>query len=455
MNTELGSGNKEGDLNDTTKVQPLDAGALFVLESKGTWIHAGFHLTTSIVAPALLSLPFAFASLGWAAGVIFLTIGALITFYSYNLLSLVLEHMELQGNRQLRFRDVSYHVMGPMWAKFLVGPIQFIVCYGSVIGCTLLGGQTLKFLYTIYHPDGAMKLYEFIICFGGLMLILSQMPSFHSLRHINLVSFVLCFAYSTCAVIGCIQAGYSEKKSDKDYSLLGSTRNKIFAALNSFSIISTTFGNGIIPEIQATLAPPVSGKMFKALSICYAVVVSTFSSVAISGYWAFGNKAEGNIFSNFVPSEGPLFLPKWFLLMANMFVLLQGSAVGMVYLQPSFEVLEQKSADVRQGRFSLRNLIPRLILRTLAVAIAILLAAMLPFFGDVNAVIGAFGFLPLDFVLPMVCYNLTFRPSKRGIIFWVNTIIAGVFSIMTVLGCVAAIRQIFLDANNYKLFANI
>ncbi|XP_057869462.1 GABA transporter 1 isoform X2 [Cryptomeria japonica] len=450
----MGSANTEGDSNGI-KDRLLDAGALFVLESKGTWIHAGFHLTTSIVAPALLSLPFSFASLGWVAGVICLTIGAVVTFYSYNLLSLVLEHLELQGNRQMRFRDVSYHVMGPMWAKFLVGPIQFIVCYGSVIGCTLLGGQTLKFIYIIYHPDGEMKLYEFIVCFGGLMLILAQMPSFHSLRHINLVSFVLCLAYSTCAVIGCIETGYSEEDSEKDYSLVGSTKSKLFAALNSFSIIATTFGNGIIPEIQATLAPPVSGKMFKALSICYAVVVSTFSSVAISGYWAFGNKADGTIFNNFVPSEGPLFLPKWFLLMANMFVLLQGSAVGMVYLQPAFEVLERKSADVRQGRFSLRNLIPRLILRTLAVAIAILLAAMLPFFGDVNAVIGAFGFLPLDFVLPMVCYNLTFRPSKRGIIFWINAIIAVAFSIMTVLGSVAAIRQIFLDAKNYKLFANI
>ncbi|GLJ55306.1 hypothetical protein SUGI_1186820 [Cryptomeria japonica] len=455
MKTEMGPGNREGDLNGTAKVQPLDAGALFVLESKGTWIHAGFHLTTSIVAPALLSLPFAFASLGWAAGVICLTIGAVVTFYSYNLLSLVLEHLELQGNRQLRFRDVSYHVMGPMWAKFLVGPIQFAVCYGAVIGCTLLGGQTLKFIYTIYHPGGGMKLYEFIICFGGLMLILAQMPSFHSLRHINLVSFVLCFAYSICAVIGSIHAGNSKEESEKDYSLVGSTPSKIFGALNSFSIIATTFGNGIIPEIQATLAPPVSGKMFKGLSICYVVVVSTFYSVAISGYWAFGNKAAGTIFSNFVPSEGHLFLPKWFLLMANMFVLLQVSAVGMVYLQPAFEVLERKSADVKQGRFSLRNLLPRLILRTVAVVIATLLAAMLPFFGDINAVIGAFGFMPLDFVLPMVCYNLTFKPSKRSMIFWVNIIISVVFSIMALLGCVAAIRQISLDASSYKLFANV
>ncbi|GLJ40009.1 hypothetical protein SUGI_0818740 [Cryptomeria japonica] len=456
MEDEMGSGNRERDLNGTsTEVQALDAGALFVLESKGTWIHAGFHLTTSVVSPALLSLPFAFASLGWAGGVICLTIDALVTFYSYNLLSLVLEHLELHGNRKLRFRDVSYHVMGPKWAKFLVGPIQFAVCCGAVIACTLIGGQTLKFIYTIYHPHGEMKLYKFIIFFGGLMLILAQMPSFHSLRHNNLVSYVLCFAYSICAVIGSIHAGNSKEDSEKDYSLVGSTPTKIFGALNSFSIIATTFGNGIIPEIQATLVPPVSDKMFKGLSICYVVVVSTFYSVAISGYWAFGNKADGTVFSNFVQSAGPPFLPKWFLVIANLLVLPQVSAVGMVYFQPVFEVLEGISGDVKQGRFSLRNLVPRLILRTSAVVIVTLLAAMLPFFGDVNALIGAFGFMPLDFVLPMVCFNLTFKPSKRSIIFWVNIIISAVYSIMALLGCIAAIRQIFLDVSNYKLFANV
>nr|XP_010909514.1 GABA transporter 1 [Elaeis guineensis] len=95
-----------------TGIQKLDAGALFVLKSKGSWLHCGYHLTTSIVAPALLSLPFAFASLGWAPGVLCLTIGAAVTFYSYNLLSLVLEHQAQLGRRQLRFRDMANDILG-------------------------------------------------------------------------------------------------------------------------------------------------------------------------------------------------------------------------------------------------------------------------------------------------------------------------------------------------------
>ncbi|KAF9597078.1 hypothetical protein IFM89_015269 [Coptis chinensis] len=432
----------------------LDAGALFVLQSKGSWIHCGYHLTTSIVAPPLLSLPFAFASLGWIGGIFCLVVGALITFYSYNLISLVLEHHAQLGRRHLRFRDMAHDILGPKWARYYVGPIQFAVCYGAVIGCTLLGGQCMKTIYLISTPDGNMKLYAFVVIFGVLLLVLAQLPSFHSLRHINLISLVLCLAYSTCATAASIYIGTSSKGPAKDYSLSGTKENRVFGVFNAIAIIATTFGNGIIPEIQATLAPPVKGKMFKGLSVCYTVVTVTFFSVAISGYWAFGNQAAGIILTNFMDNAKSL-LPTWFLLMTNVFTLLQLSAVSVVYLQPTNEVLERKLADPKSDQFSFRNVLPRLISRTLSVVIATTIAAMLPFFGDINALLGAFGFIPLDFILPVIFFNLTFRPSKRGPIFWLNTMIAVIFSVLGVLAAVAAVRQISLDAKTYRLFANI
>ncbi|KAG5515707.1 hypothetical protein RHGRI_036678 [Rhododendron griersonianum] len=386
---------EEEDLNHVPpQEKELDAGALFVLKSKGSWIHSGYHLTTSIVAPALLSLPYAFASLGWASGIMCLVVGAVVTFYSYNLISLVLEHHAELGHRHLRFRDMAHD-------------------------------------------------------------ILAQIPSFHSLRHINLVSLVLSLAYSACATAGSIYIGSSSKGPEKDYSLSANTETRVFGIFNAIAIIATTFGNGIIPEIQATLAPPVKGKMFKGLCVCYAVLIATFFCVAISGYWAFGNQSEGLILSNFLDQDGNALVPKGFILITNLFTILQLSAVSVVYLQPTNEVLERTFADPQSGEFSTRNVIPRLISRSLSVIIATTIAAMLPFFGDINAMIGAFGFLPLDFVLPVVFYNLTFKPSKRSPIFWLNVSIAAVFSAMGVIAAVAAVRQISLDAKTYRLFANV
>ncbi|KAJ3677977.1 hypothetical protein LUZ60_001780 [Juncus effusus] len=442
-------------LQETEVDKKLDAGALFVLKSEGSWLHCGYHLTTSIVAPALLSLPFAFASLGWAAGVIFLALAALVTFYSYNLISLVLEHHADLGRRQLRFRDMADQILGPGWGRYYVGPVQFAVCFGAVVGSTLLAGQSMKAIYLIAKPEGKIELYVFVIIFGVFLLILAQLPSFHSLRHINLISLMLCLAYSTCATAGSIYAGlYSDRAPSKDYSLVGNNTHKTFGVFNAIAIIATTYGNGIIPEIQATVAAPVKGKMFKGLCLCYAIVLATFFSVSVSGYWAFGNQAAGTLTTNFIV-DGVTLIPKWLYTITNVFVLLQLSAVAVIYLQPTNEVLEGVFSDATKDQFSPRNVIPRLIFRSLSIVVATTIAAMLPFFGDINAVLGAFGFLPLDFVLPSIFYNITFKPSRRSPVFWLNILIILVFAALAVVASVSAVRQIVLDATNYKLFANV
>jgi hypothetical protein len=33
---------------------------------------------------------------------------------------------------------------GPGWGKYVIGPLQFGICYGAVIAAAVLGGQNLK-----------------------------------------------------------------------------------------------------------------------------------------------------------------------------------------------------------------------------------------------------------------------------------------------------------------------
>ena len=124
-------------------------------------------------------------------------------------------------------------------------------------------------------------------------------------------------------------------------------------------------------------------------------------------------------------------------------------------MQPTNEVLEQTFGDPKSPEFSKRNVIPRVISRSLAITISTIIAAMLPFFGDINSLIGAFGFIPLDFILPVIFYNFTFKPSKRSSIYWLNVTIVVAFSALGAIAAVAAVRQIVLDAKSYKLFANV
>lgn len=64
-----------------------------------------------------------------------------------------------------------------------------------------------KIMYSELSPHGPLKLYHFIAMVTVVMIFLSQFPSFHSLRHINLVSLFLSLGYTFLVVGACINAG--------------------------------------------------------------------------------------------------------------------------------------------------------------------------------------------------------------------------------------------------------
>lgn len=49
---------------------------------------------------------------------------------------------------------------------------------------------------------------------------------------------------------GSILLGHSSKGPEKDYSVMGKADDRIFGIFNAIAIIATSYGNGIIPEIQ-------------------------------------------------------------------------------------------------------------------------------------------------------------------------------------------------------------
>jgi len=62
-------------------------------------------------------------------------------------------------------------------------------------------------MYTSLAPHGPLKLYHFIIMVAVVLAFLSQLPSFHSLRHINFVSLLLSLGYTILVAAACIRAG--------------------------------------------------------------------------------------------------------------------------------------------------------------------------------------------------------------------------------------------------------
>ncbi len=73
--------------------------------------------------------------------------------------------------------------------------------------CTEQTSWSLQLIYLGVNANGTIPLAAFVAIFGAVMIVLAQLPSFHSLRYINLVSLLLCLTYSLCATAGSVLAG--------------------------------------------------------------------------------------------------------------------------------------------------------------------------------------------------------------------------------------------------------
>ncbi|MCO5599950.1 hypothetical protein L7F22_054057 [Adiantum nelumboides] len=322
--------------------------------------------------------------------------------------------------------------------------------------------------YDYSQSSTKLGLPVFIVIFGIASTILSQTPTFHSLRHLNLVSFASSITYAVIVVSGSLIAYHSKDKPLADYKVIGDSKVKVMNAFNALSVLSTMFGNALVVEtqviysgnidfmFQASISKPIKDNMVKGLHLCYVATIATFFSVAITGYWAFGNASNSNIFLSMVSTDGTTYIPSWIFVLGNLCMIIQLIAGSVLYSQPTFEIIERginrKSCDDRSIFF---NAILRLILRTCFMMLATLLAAMLPFFGDFNAIVGALGYMPLVFIYPICFYLKLFEVPPLSVNFSIHSSLLFVFVSATIIGVFASVRQFIIDEKTFKIFADL
>ena len=130
------------------------------------------------------------------------------------------------------------------------------------------------------------------------------------------------------------------------------------------------------------------------------------------------------------------------------------SGTLQVYCRPTYEYFEMKLCDIHQSRLSMRNLSARFCITLVYNVLLTLLAALLPFFGDFVALVGAVGFIPMDFILPLLMWLRVRKPHT----WWVwtfNLSILIFYTIVGVVSCVGAIRSIHIHVTTYKVFADL
>ncbi|EEC66939.1 hypothetical protein OsI_33567 [Oryza sativa Indica Group] len=412
---------------------------------RGTWRHAAFHVATTIATPAAYApLPFALASLGWPLGVCSLVTGTLVTWCS----SLVVASLwQWNGDKHTSYKLLAKSIFGP-WGYWYVSFFQQVASIGNNIAIQIAAGSSLKAVYKHYHTtdDGAMTLQQFIILFGAFELLLSQLPDIHSLRWVNAACTASTIGFAGTAIGVTIYDGHRIDRKEVDYSLQGSAASKIFRAFNALGTIAFSFGDAMLPEIQSSVREPVRMNMYKGVSTAYSIIVMSYWTLAFSGYWAFGSGVQPYILSS-------LTFPRWTIVMANLFAVIQITGCFQIYCRPTFAQFEQRIQAKDAGY---RARMWRLVYTSAYMVVITLISAAMPFFGDFVSVCGAVGFTPLDFVLPALAFlkagKLPENPGLRHAVKVITSAVAVLFSIVGALACIGAVRAIALDVKTYKFF---
>ncbi|KAK9904043.1 hypothetical protein WJX75_003267 [Coccomyxa subellipsoidea] len=414
------------------------------------WYHAGGHISTIIATPAAYApLPFAFAHLGWEAGVIFLLLAGLVTWYTSLLLASLDRH---DGTRHKRYCDLagSIYGKGGYWAVIF---FQQVASIGNNLTIQIVAGQCLKALYRLYHPECAptgscgISLQAWIAVFGASQLILSQLPDISSLREINLV----CTLCTVCFAIGCaamsIYNGYTQvDRTTVTYAVTGDAQPKIFNIMFALGIIAFAFGDTILPEVQATVGGNAKTTMYKGVSCGYSILLSSYMTVAIAGYWAFGFNVSSFVVFSFTAPSGMIAA-------LYVFAVLQIIGCYQIYCRPTFGFAYNHVLRKHERVWSFHNVLMRAIVTTIYMAIITLIAAMVPFFGDFVAFVGAIGFTPMDFILPIILWQKVGKHSL--IVSCANWVIVVFYSIIAIVGAIGSVQAINADVVNYSVFADL
>ncbi|CAA7389832.1 unnamed protein product [Spirodela intermedia] len=381
--------------------------------------------------------------LGWAGGTVGLILAAAISLYANTLIARL---HEVGGKRHIRYRDLAGHIYGKRMHS-ITWTLQYVNLFMINTGLIILAGQALKALYVLYRDDGALKLPYCIVIAGVVCALFAFGIPYLSALGIWLgFSTFFTLIYIIAALVLSIKDGTNAP--GRDYDIPGSKTNKIFGTIGSIATLVFAYNTGMLPEIQATLRPPVIRNMEKALWLQFTAGLLPLYAVAFTGYWPYGSSTSSYLLNSV---NGPV----WVLTLANIAAFLQTIVSLHIFASPIYEYLDTRYGRDKSHAFSFHSLWFRVAVRGGYLAINTLVAALLPFLGDFMSLTGALSTFPLTFVLANHMY-LTAKKSKisapQRAWHWLN--VAGL-SCLAIAAAVAAIRFIVLHSATYDVFADL
>ncbi|KAG6417452.1 hypothetical protein SASPL_119612 [Salvia splendens] len=427
----------------------------------GTVWSTGAHIITAVIGSGVLTLAWAIAQMGWIAGPIALIVFSLVTLFTSYLLADC--YRAADGTRNYIYKDAVKNYLGGIKYKFCA-IVQYSYLFGVTIGYSITTAISLVAMKKAicFHKHGhnhdcTLSNNPFIILFGLIEIVLSQVPNFHELAFLSYIAAIMSFGYATIG-LGLSIAKVAEgrhvttsitgKPIGKDYS----AEEKMWSCFAAIGNIAFAYAFAVVLiEIQDTIRSGslTESKVMKRASTA-GIMISTifYLSCGLLGYAAFGNDAPGNFLTGYGFYE-----PYWLVFTANLFIAIHLFGAYQVFCQPIFAAVEAWCGRVWPGNkllskkykwWKLRLSPFRVVWRSLYVVFTTFVAMMLPFFNDFVGLLGAISFWPLAVFFPIEMYMVrtgVSRSSCRGLFLQVLSGFCLVASLLAAAGSVRGLIQ--------------
>nr|GMC78483.1 amino acid permease 6-like [Ipomoea batatas] len=349
------------------------------------------------------------------------------------------------------------------------GGIQYMFCglaqYATLIGLGI--GYVITTALSIgaiertncYHkyghdwPNCSPSTRNYIIEFGAVQMILSQVSNFHKLSFISMVAAIMSFTYSIIGIALSavrIAGGTPVTTSVTGVPIDNNTSavDKMWKTFSALGNIAIAFAFSIVDTLKAS---PRENRVMKQATFVGIMVSSFFYTLCgIVGYAAFGVDAPGNLLTD----DHGFFEPYWLVDFAN--------ACKAVFTQPVFAFVERWSRRRwPESRFITAeyNILGfwefsffRLLWRTGYVIFTVIVGFIFPFFNAFVGLLGAISFWPLTIYFPTQMY-MTQAKIRRFSFAWFCLQTLSLFCfIVSLLAAAGSVRNLIKYVIHYQPF---
>ncbi|KAH9608580.1 hypothetical protein KSS87_005398, partial [Heliosperma pusillum] len=402
-----------------------------ITESRnGNLYYCIFHLISSGIGIQSLALPFAFVSLGWVWGIMWLTVAFI--WQLYTLWLLVRLHESNSGYRYSRYLQLAMSAFGPKLGKMLaLFPVMYL-SGGSCVMLLITGGTTMQKLHQILYENGliaptrSLTTIEWYLVFICLAIAIAQLPNLNSVAWVSLVSTITALVYCSLVWILSVTEGGGPSKTEFTPVFKGPETglSRLMTVISAIGIISFSFrGHNLVLEIQGTLPTspkdPTERRMWKGVIVSYTLIALCLFPLAIAGFWAYGTLMPKagllNAYGEFHGNHGS----KLSMAVIYFFLIINSLCSFQIYAMPVFDNLELRVVSIRKKPCSGWT---RTGLRIFFGGVAFLISVAFPFLPLLSPLIGGIA-LPITFAYPCFMWISIKKPAPYGSMWWLNLVL--------------------------------